>query len=78
MTQLTTERFEEILTAKLEASEKRVVQQVVQRIDEAQEDLARMVKHGFDDVLERLDVRERVTKVESDLQRIAEALHITL
>jgi hypothetical protein len=42
------------------------------------EELARMTKHGFDDVLERLDVRERVSVVEQKLQKIGEALHINL
>ena len=45
---------------------------------EEAEELARMTKHGFDDVLERLDVRERIQIVEQKLQRIEEALHITL
>jgi hypothetical protein len=68
MTQLTEERFEEILTEKLAPLATKV------QIDE----LARMTKHGFDDVLERLDVRERVTRVENSLQRIATELHISL
>jgi hypothetical protein len=68
MTQLTEERFEEILTEKLAPLATK------EQIDE----LARMTKHGFDDVLERLDVRERVTRVEGNLQRIATELHITL
>jgi hypothetical protein len=42
------------------------------------EELARMTKHGFDDVLERLDVRERMSVVERKLQKIGEALHINL
>jgi ornithine carbamoyltransferase len=42
------------------------------------EDLARMTSRGFDDVLERLDVRERMQAVENNLQLIAETLHITL
>jgi len=42
------------------------------------EELARMTKHGFDDVLERLDVRDRVFVVEQKLQKIGEALHINL
>jgi hypothetical protein len=68
MTQLTEERFEEILTEKLAplATKEQI------------EELARMTKHGFDDVLERLDVRERVARVETNLQRIAKELHITL
>lgn len=68
MTQLTEERFEEILTAKLAplATKEQI------------EELARMTKHGFDDVLERLDVRERMYVVEQKLLKIGEALHINL
>jgi hypothetical protein len=68
MTQLTEERFEEILTEKLAplATKDQI------------EELARMTKHGFDDVLERLDVRERVYVVEQKLLKIGEALHINL
>lgn len=40
------------------------------------EDLARMSSRGFQDVLERLDVRERVSIVEQKLQKIGEAPHI--
>ena len=68
MNALTEERFEEILTAKLAALATK----------DQIEDLARMTKHGFDDVLERLDVRERVSVVEQKLQKIGEALHIQL
>jgi hypothetical protein len=50
MTQLTEERFEEILTEKL--SPLATKEQI--------EDLARMTSRGFEDVLERLDVRERM------------------
>jgi hypothetical protein len=68
MTQLTEERFEEILTEKLAplATKEQI------------EDLARMTSRGFEDVLERLDVRERVARVENSLQRIAKELHISL
>ena len=68
MTQLTEERFEEILTEKLAplATKDQI------------EELARMTKHGFDDVLERLDVRERMYVVEQKLMKIGEALHINL
>ena len=68
MTQLTEERFEEIITEKLAPLATR----------DQIEELARKAKHGFDDVLERLDVRERVQIVEQKLQKIGEALHISL
>jgi hypothetical protein len=68
MTHLTEERFEEILTEKL--SPLATKEQI--------EDLARMTSRGFEDVLERLDVRERMARVEQNLQLIATELHITL
>jgi hypothetical protein len=42
------------------------------------EELARMTKHGFDDVLGRLDVRERVTVVEQKFKKISQSPHINL
>ena len=55
------------------ASEKKIIT----RIDEAQEELARMTKSGFDDVLERLDVKERVQKLEKEMISIQTALHLS-
>ena len=55
------------------ASEKKIIT----RIDEAQEELARMTKSGFDDVLERLDVKERVQKLEKEMISIKAALHLS-
>jgi len=55
------------------ASEKKIIT----RIDEAQEELARMTKSGFDDVLERLDVKERVQKLEKEMISIKTALHLS-
>jgi hypothetical protein len=45
--------------------------------DEQTEKLAAMVADGFEEVKELLDVRERVKHLESDMQKIKEALHIT-
>jgi len=45
---------------------------------ELQEELARMVSAGFDDVQKQLDVRERMKTVELKLSKIEEALHIKL
>jgi len=44
--------------------------------DQQTEKLATMVADGFDEVKELLDVRERVKHLESDMQKIKEALHI--
>jgi predicted nucleic acid-binding Zn-ribbon protein len=40
------------------------------------EKLATMVADGFEEIKELLDVRERVKHLESDMQKIKEALHI--
>jgi hypothetical protein len=47
-------------------------------VREGVEELARIVSAGFEDVRERLDVRERVTQVEHKLEKIAEALHLNV
>jgi hypothetical protein len=57
----------------LVATERRLVK----RIDEAQEELARMVASGFEDVQRRLDVTAQVKEHERKLRLIAEQLHIT-
>ena len=44
---------------------------IIKRIDESQEDLARMVANGFEDVQKRLDVREKVQKHEKAIKIIA-------
>ncbi len=76
MTQLTEERFEQILTEKLAPLATK--EDVHREVREGVEELARMVSTGFDDIRERLDVRERMTVVEQKLQRIGEALHLNL
>lgn len=63
----------EVLEQTIQASEKRIIS----RIDEAQEELARMTKTGFDDVLDRLDVKERVQKLENQLAELRTALHLS-
>ncbi len=63
----------EVLEQTIKASEKRIIS----RIDEAQEELARMTKTGFDDVLDRLDVKERVQKLEKQLAELRTALHLS-
>ena len=59
-------------------SEQRIVKSVIKRIDEAQEELARMTSAGFDDLQSRLDVAERMKAFERKFQRLEEALHIKL
>ena len=50
---------------------------VIARIDEAQEELALITKSGFDDVFDRLDVRERMQKLEKQMTEIRMALHLS-
>ena len=51
-------------------------------IREAVEELARITNSGFEDIQQRLDVSERVHKIETTLERkftkLEEALHIKL
>jgi hypothetical protein len=44
--------------------------------DDKIEMLARMVNSGFEDMKERLDVNERVVKIERDLKKIKQVLHV--
>jgi len=83
MTELTKEYFDKALKAvvaplttkaELTATEKRVIK----RIDEAQEELARMTAEGFFDVQNRLDVREVIHAHERKFKKLEEALHIHL
>jgi len=46
-------------------------------IDYSQKELAPMTKTGSEDVLDRLDVRERVQKLEKDITTIKSALHLS-
>lgn len=75
MTQLTQERFEQILTEKLAPLATK--EDVHREVREGVEELARMVSTGFEDVQRRLDVVERVQRLETDMHKIKEALHIT-
>lgn len=40
------------------------------------EELARITNKGFEDVIKRLDVRERVEKLERDMGKVREALNL--
>ena len=51
-------------------------QDVRTMIEKGVEDLAIIVNKGFEDMSERLDVRERTAALEKDMARIKEALHI--
>lgn len=85
MTQLTEERFRDILAEQLAplASKqdlaeglRAVERRLMKHSEDLQAELARMVAQGFDELKQELDVRERVVKLESDMTRIKEALHV--
>lgn len=61
------------LAAAISASEKKIIA----RIDLAQEELAIITKSGFDDVFDRLDVKERVEKLEKDMVQMKMALRLS-
>jgi hypothetical protein len=79
MTQLTEERFDEILTQKLAPLATK------QDVREGVEELARMTSAGFarteerfDDIKQRLDYAEQMKMFERKFQNLEEALHIKL
>jgi hypothetical protein len=45
--------------------------------DDQTEKLAEMVASGFEEIKSLLDVRERIKTLETDMQKIKEALHIS-
>ena len=79
MTQLTEERFEEILTEKLAPLATKA------DVREGVEELARITSSGFarteqrfDELESRLDVTARLQTFERKFQKLEEALHIKL
>ncbi len=49
---------------------------LVTRIDESQEQLARMTKRGFDDVTSRLDVGNKITELEHQMDEVRRELNL--
>ena len=45
-------------------------------VNDKHKELARLVNAGFEDVIRRLDVRERVEKLERKVGRIMEAINL--
>ena len=77
--ELTQQHFDQVvktLVTKEDIKKLATHQQIINLGDQIDE-LARMTKGGFDDVLERLDVRERVEKLEKDFKEMKIALHIS-
>ena len=76
--ELTKEDFEKILDQKLlKLATKDDLKVQTKVLSEQIEELARMTKNGFDDVLDRLDVKERVEKLEKDMVQMKLALHLS-
>ena len=44
--------------------------------NEKQDEMATMVNKGFEDVLKRLDVKDRMDKLEKKVEKVYEALHL--
>jgi hypothetical protein len=76
MTELTKEFFEQTLDKKLKEAVAPLATK--QDVRDGVEELARMVSTGFEDIQERLDVHKLIQVHERKLQKIEEALHITL
>jgi hypothetical protein len=76
MSELTKEYFEQTLDKKLKDAVAPLATK--QDVREGVEELARMVSNGFEDIQSRLDVQKLVQAHERKLQKIEEALHITL
>ncbi len=74
MKELTEERLSEIVTEKLDKQTTELKAHAVG----LQEELARMVNDGFDDLRERLDVTAQLQTFERKFQKLEEALHIKL
>jgi len=77
MSEITKEHFETVV-ANLATKQDLAPLATKQDVREGFEELTLMVSSGFDDIRDRLDVRERVTRVEHGLRRIAQELHISL
>jgi hypothetical protein len=76
MSELTREYFEQHLADKLSPLATK------QDVRAAVEELARITNSGFEDIQQRLDVTERMHKIETTIERkftkLEEALHIKL
>ncbi len=44
--------------------------------DDRLESLARMIQAGIEDLQQRLDMNDRIEKLEKDMKKIKEALHV--
>ena len=72
-TQLTKEYFDKALKIALDNHSDDLKMFMRKEIKKELEDLARMVAHGFDDMGKRLDVVQRVERVEKFVYKLAES-----
>jgi DNA-binding ferritin-like protein len=75
MSELSKEYFDQEF-AEVDLSFDEQTKELKAHADQQTEKLAARVAHGFEEVKEVLDVRERVKHLESDMQKIKEALHV--
>ena len=79
MSELSKEHFDQVVSGLItRADAKATEQRIIKRIDEAQEELARMVAGGFEDVQRRLDLTAQIQIFEHKFIKLEEALHIKL
>lgn len=70
--ELTKEYFEQYLDNKLNEVEVRLIE----RIDSTTEDLAAMVKRGFDDMSSRLDLHNEVVELQRQMREVRVELNL--
>jgi len=77
MNTLTKEYFDKHLSAHTVRIEKEV-EKLGAKIDNVEANLATMIAKGFADIEKRLDVRERVEKLEKKMTKVETALNVHL
>jgi len=79
MTNLTKEYFDKKLDGLSRSVDKKLsvlTEDLKSYVSDKNEELARLVSASFEDVIKRLDVRERVEKLEKKVGRIMEAINL--
>ena len=78
---LTKEHFDKALKgiatkSDLDTRMKKQTRELMAYTDDRLESLARMIQAGFEDLQQRLDVNDRIEKLEKEMKKIKEALHV--
>ena len=79
MANLTDQSLKKILDSSLKEQDKRFDKKLDELrafVKEQDEELARMTNKGFEDVLRRLDVKERVERLEKFMYAVADSFNI--